>query len=341
METPAKTQLERTAEELLVPGKGILAADESNPTIAKRFKTIALESTEENRRAYREMLLTTPGLSQFISGVILFDETLRQTSRQGEPFADLLAHAGIVPGIKVDAGATPLAFFPGEKITEGLDGLRERLAEYRQMGARFAKWRAVITIDQNLPTNLCLHANAHALARYAALAQEAGLLPIVEPEVLRDGSHGIERCFEVTRRFLQEVFVMLSAHRIHIESILLKPNMVTPGSASPQLARIDDVAAATLRCMREAVPVPVPGLVFLSGGQSETQATAHLNALNRLNAAPWQLSFSFGRALQESALKAWAGDPAKVEPGQRALLRRAKFNSLARCANYSQEMETR
>ena len=331
--------LELTVQELLAPGKGILAADESNPTIEKRFQAINVASTEENRRAYREMLFTAPGLSHFISGVILFDETLRQKSKDGIPFPQWLAKSGIIPGIKVDHGTTPLALFPDEKITEGLDGLRERFAEYAKLGARFAKWRAVISIGEKIPTLFGLEANAHALARYAALAQECGLVPIVEPEVLRDGDHGIERCYEVTKRLLQRVFGALSAHRVRLEAMLLKPNMVTPGKNFPQLASVEDVAAMTLRCLRETVPVPVPGIVFLSGGQTEEQATAHLNAMNRLGSAPWQLSFSYGRALQASALKAWSGDPANIEAGQRALLHRAKLNSAARSGSYAAELE--
>jgi len=332
-------QLELTVKALLAPGKGILAADESNPTIEKRFKKINVASTEENRRAYREMLFTTPGLSQFISGVILFDETIRQKSKEGIPFPKLLSDAGIIPGIKVDKGTIALANFPGEKITEGLDGLRERFAEYARLGARFAKWRAVIKIGEKIPTDFCLAANAHALARYAAIAQEAGLVPIVEPEVLRDGDHSIDRCFEVSALLLKKVFAALFDHRVCFERMLLKPNMITPGKDFSRPAPVEEVAEKTLRCLRQAVPAAVPGIVFLSGGQSEELATAHLNAMNRVGKVPWQLSFSYGRALQDSALKAWAGDPAKIATGQRALFHRAKLNGAARLGNYSPEME--
>jgi len=332
-------EVQRTARELVAPGKGILAADESHGTIEKRFRSIDLESTEENRRAYREMLFTTPGLGEHISGVILFDETIRQATRDGVPFTDVLVGAGIIPGIKVDTGAKPLAGFPGEVVTEGLDGLRGRLAEYREMGARFAKWRAVIGIGEGIPTRTCIEANAHALARYAALCQEAGLVPIVEPEALMDGDHTIERCHEVTAGMLQAVFTHLFDHRVDLGGMLLKTNMVLSGKGCPEQAGVQEVAEATLRCLRAVVPGAVPGIVFLSGGQSDQAATAHLDAMNRMGAQPWELSFSYGRALQAAALKAWGGDPANFDAGQRALYHRAKCNGAARSGTYSEEME--
>lgn len=331
--------LAATARRLVAPGKGILAADESTPTIAKRFKSIGVESTEESRRAYRELLLTTPGLGAFISGVILFDETLRQKTARGQRFVDALAAQGILPGIKVDRGAKPLPNFPGEKITEGLDGLRERLQEYGQLGARFTKWRAVIAIGPATPTDFGLEANAHALARFAALSQEAGLVPIVEPEVLMDGAHSIERHGDVTEKAIRAVFQALAAHRVQLEGMLLKPNMVLPGTECGEPAGVDDVAGITRRVMLHGVPAAVPGLVFLSGGQSDLDATAHLQALNRMGHVPWELSFSFGRALQAPALKLWAGRPENVAAAQCALHQRARCNSAARFGNYSTEME--
>ena len=327
-------EMERTAQALVAAGKGILAADESHPTIEKRFKTISVVSSEVTRRAYRGMLFTTPGLGEFISGVILFDETLRQKTVDGTPFVDVLNHQGIIPGIKVDGGAKALAGFPGEKLTEGLDGLRERLAEYAKLGARFTKWRAVITIGADIPTRTCLEANAHALARFAALSQEAGLVPIVEPEVLMDGEHTIERHFEVTEAALQVVFHELFQHRVRLEAMLLKPNMVLSGKDCPQQAGVAQAAAMTLRCMLHTVPAAVPGIVFLSGGQSDVQATEHLNALNQLGKTPWELSFSFGRALQSQALKVWAGSAEKVRTAQNALHHRAHGNSMARFGKY-------
>ena len=320
--------LEETTKALVAPAKGILAADESIPTIEKRFKAINLSSTSETRRAYREMLFTTPGLGEFISGVILFDETIRQADSAGQPLPKVLQQQGILPGIKVDKGAKAMALFPGEKVTEGLDGLRERFKEYRELGARFTKWRAVIGIDQQIPTDGCLKANAHALARFAALSQEAGLVPIVEPEVLMDGSHPLQRCQEVTERTLHLVFSALVEQRVSFEQMLLKPNMVIAGKACPQQASIPEVAAATLLTLRRAVPPAVPGVVFLSGGQNDVLATEHLNAMNQLGRAPWELSFSYGRALQDAALKAWNGN--NVAAGQQALWSRAKWNSLAR-----------
>src|SRR5260370_23748520 len=285
--------LESIAKKLVAPGKGILAADESSGTIEKRLKSISVPSTEENRRAYREVLFTTKGAGEFISGVILFDETIRQKTREGRTFVKALEEQGIIPGIKVDNGAKPIANFPGEKITEGLDGLRERLTEYRKLGARFAKWRAVIAIGEKIPTRTCIASNAEALARYAALCQEADLVPIVEPEVLMDGTHTIERYFEVTQQTLESVFHALYEHRVVLARILLKPNIVLSGKDCPQQASVEKVAEATLRCLKPVVPPPVPAVVFLSAGQTDLQATEHLNAMNRLNQVPWQLSFSY------------------------------------------------
>lgn len=332
-------ELERTAKEIVVPGKGILAADESHPTIEKRFKSLDISNTEENRRAYRDMLFTTPGAEDFISGVILFDETIRQESSDGTPFAELLAKKGIIPGIKVDSGAKNLAGAPGEKVTEGLDGLRERLAEYREFGARFTKWRAVITIGEAIPSSYCIATNAHALARYAALSQEAGLVPIVEPEVLIDGDHTIERCYEATAATLKTVFGELFDQRVVFEAMLLKPNMVLSGSKCPQQASVNEVAGETVRLLKEVVPAAVPGIVFLSGGQSDEVATAHLNAMNELGPHPWELSFSYGRALQAPALKAWKGEVANLKAGQDAFYHRAKCNGAARFGKYTPDME--
>src|SRR5216684_4989759 len=300
--------LDSVARKLVAPGKGILAADESTPTIEKRLKSIGVASTEENRRAYRDVLFTTAGVGEFISGVILFDETIRQKTRDGRTFVEALEQQAVIPGIKVDKGAKSMANFPGEKITEGLDGLRERLAEYRQLGARFAKWRAVIGIGEKIPTLRCIETNAELLARYAALSQEADLVPIVEPEVLMDGAHTIERHFEVTKQTLQSVFHTLAEYRVALEAMLLKPNMVLSGKDCPQQASVQEVAEATVRCMKRVVPAAVPGLVFLSGGQTDQQATEHLNAMNRMGDLPWQLSFSYGRALQAPVLKAWKGE---------------------------------
>jgi fructose-bisphosphate aldolase class I len=333
-------QMEATARALVARGKGILAADESTGTIEKRFKSVGAACTEENRRAYRELLFATSGLGEFISGVILFDETIRQKAADGTSLVDVLHRQGIIPGIKVDKGAKALAGFAAEKITEGLDGLRERLAEYRELGARFTKWRAVITIAPNIPSDCCLRANAHALARFAALSQEAGLVPIVEPEVLMDGDHTIERHREVTQRALHLVFDALAEHRVRLETMLLKPNMVLSGKECPQQASVTEAAEATLRCLRRTVPAAVPGLVFLSGGQSDERATEHLNAMNQGNAAPWELSFSFGRALQAPALQAWAGKSENIAAAQRALLHRARCNGAARFGNYSPAMES-
>lgn len=333
-------ELESVARSLVAEGKGILAADESSPTIEKRFRGIDLPSTEENRRAYRELLFTTPGVSEFISGVILFDETIRQKANDDTPFPKVLSRQGIIPGIKVDAGAKALAGFPGEKIAEGLSGLRERLSEYRKMGAFFAKWRAVLAIGDGIPTAYCLKANAHALARYAALCQEAGLVPIVEPEVLMDGPHTIERCEEVTTATLALVYSELLEHRVALEGTLLKPNMVLSGKECPKQAGVASVAEATVRTLRRTVPSAVPGIVFLSGGQSPAQATENLSAMNALGRHPWELSFSYGRALQDPVLKAWKGNPANVATAQSAFYHRARCNSAARFGKYTKEMET-
>jgi fructose-bisphosphate aldolase, class I len=332
-------ELARIAQALVAPGKGILAADESTGTIEKRFKSINLANTEESRRAYRELLFTARGAGQYISGVILYDETLRQKAKDGTPFPTVLQKEGTVAGIKVDTGAKALAGCPGEKVTEGLDGLRERLAEYHQLGARFAKWRAVITIGPGIPSTCCLDANAHALARYAALSQEAGLVPIVEPEVLMDGDHTIERCEEVTEATQQRVFTELRAQRVVLEHMLLKPNMVVSGKDCRQQADVEQVALATVRCLRRSVPAAVPGVVFLSGGQSPEEATVHLNAMNALGNHPWPLSFSYGRALQDAALKAWRGETANVASAQKAYLHRAKCVSAARYGKYTKQME--
>ena len=333
--------LEETARALVAPGKGILAADESDGTIKKRFDSIGVESTEDTRRAYRDLLFTADGAADHISGVILYDETIRQTAIDGTPFPKLLERRGIVPGIKVDKGAKDLANALGEKITEGLDGLRERLADYFDLGARFTKWRAVITIDQDLPSEYCLWTNAHALARYAALSQGAGLVPIVEPEVLMNGDHSLETSFDVTSRTLHAVFTELRDQRVHLEQMLLKPNMVLSGYEASGRAGIQEVAEATVRCFRRHVPSAVPGIVFLSGGQSDEDATAHLNAMNAMGPHPWELSLSYGRALQAPALKAWGGEPANVALGQAAYLHRVKLNGLARSGSYSPDMETK
>jgi fructose-bisphosphate aldolase class I len=333
--------LEETARALVAPGKGILAADESDGTIKKRFDSIGIESTEDNRRAYRDMLFTTEGAAEHISGVILFDETIHQAALDGTPFPKLLESQGVIPGIKVDQGAKDLAHAPGEKITEGLDGLRERLADYVGLGARFTKWRAVITVGERMPSEYCLWTNAHALARYAALSQEAGLVPIVEPEVLMDGGHSVATSFDVTSRTLHAVFTELRDQRVHLEQMLLKPNMVLSGYDASDRAGVQEVAEQTIRCFRRHVPAAVPGIVFLSGGQTDEDATAHLNAMNAMGPHPWELSFSYGRALQAPSLKAWGGDPANVASGQAAYLHRAKMNGLARSGSYSPDMETK
>jgi fructose-bisphosphate aldolase class I len=328
-----------TANALVAPGKGILAADESTPTMAKRLAGIGLESTEERRLAYREILLGTPGLGQYISGVILFDETIRQRTSDGTSFPELLGRAGVLPGIKVDGGTKPLARCPDEVVTEGLDGLRPRLEEYAEAGARFAKWRAVLRIGEGRPSRTCVLANAHALARYAALAQEAGLVPVVEPEVLMDGDHDLARCAEVTEAVLAEVYHQLREQRVVLEASLLKPNMVVPGTGCDDQVGDDEVAEATVTVLRRSVPAAVPGVVFLSGGMSDEAATARLDALNRVGPHPWQLSFSFGRALQAPVLRAWAGDAGNRAAAQEALLHRARLNSAARHGAYRPELE--
>src|SRR3954449_5246731 len=333
-------ELADTANALVAEGKGILAADESTGTIKKRLDSIGVESTEDNRRAYRELLFTTEGVEEFISGVILYDETIRQSASDGTPFPELLQSKGIIPGIKVDTGAKPLALTDDETITEGLDGLRSRLEEYRELGARFAKWRATYSIDESKPSEYCVWTNAHALARYAALCQEAGIVPIVEPEVLQDGTHPLEQSAKATGRVLQALYTELHDQRVDFKGTLLKPNMVLSGYEASDRAGVDEVADATLEVFYKHVPAAVPGIVFLSGGQTDEDATAHLNAMNARGPHPWELSFSYGRALQAPALKAWGGDEGKVEDAQKAFYRRAKFNGAARTGSYAPEMET-
>ena len=333
-------ELRATATALVAPGKGILAADESSGTIKKRFDSIQVESTEDRRRAYRELLFTTDGAAEFISGVILYDETLRQRAADGTPLPEVLSRQGVIPGIKVDKGTTALAGFEGEKVTEGLDGLAKRLAEYRDLGARFTKWRAVITIGEHIPSPTCIRANAEALGRFAVCSQAAGLVPIVEPEVLMDGDHTIERCQAASRDTLAEVFAALRRHRVRFDGMLLKPNMVLSGSDCPTQAGVEEVARATVDALGDTVPASVPGIVFLSGGQSDEAATAHLNAMNRLGGVPWQLSFSYGRALQAPALKAWKGETANGPAAQRAFLHRARLNGAARSGSWTEAMET-
>lgn len=334
-----RATLTETATALVAPGKGILAADESSGTIKKRFDSIGVESTEENRRSYRQLLFTTAGAADHISGVILFDETIRQSADDGTPFPKLLADQGIIPGIKVDTGAKPLAGSPGETVTEGLDGLRERLAEYSHLGARFAKWRATYSITDDLPTQYCYDVNAHALARYAALCQEAGIVPIVEPEVLMDGTHTIDRAAEVTAKALSALYRALFDQHVYLPGTLLKPNMVLSGYSATEQASDDEVAEKTLAVFRYCVPAAVPGIVFLSGGQSDEQATARLNVMNQRGPHPWELSFSYGRALQAPALKAWRGEAANVAAAQAAYAKRARLNGLARSGDYKPEME--
>jgi len=331
--------LSSTARELVAEGKGILAADESTGTIKKRFDSIGVESTEETRRGYRQLLFTAEGAADHISGVILFDETIRQSADDGTPFPELLSRAGVIPGIKVDQGAKALALAEGETVTEGLDGLRERLEEYRGLGARFAKWRATYSIGGGKPSEYCIWTNAHALARYAALCQETGIVPIVEPEVLQDGTHTLEQSSKATGRVLQAVFTELHDQRVDLRGSLLKPNMVLSGYEASDRAGADEVAEATLECFYRHVPAAVPGIVFLSGGQTDEDATAHLNAMNQRGPHPWELSFSYGRALQAPALKAWGGEAEKIEAGQQAYLHRARLNGAARSGSYSPEME--
>ena len=332
--------LNKVARALVAPGRGILAADESTGSIQKRLESVGVSSTEENRRAYRDLLFTTKGVGEFISGVIMFDETIRQSTKDGTSFVKVLQDAGIIPGIKVDTGAKPLAKAPKETVTEGLDGLRERLVDYRELGARFTKWRAVIDIAGDaIPTRYCLSTNAHALARYASLCQDEGLVPIVEPEVLMDGDHTIERCFAVTCDTLTTVFEELYEQRVEFEGMLLKPNMIVAGKKSSSQADHRAVAEMTVAALRRCVPAAVPGVVFLSGGMSDEDATARLNEMNKLGPHPWELSFSYGRALQAPTLAAWKGETSNVEAGQRAFYHRAKMNSLARSGKYSDEME--
>lgn len=331
--------LQATVDSLVQAGKGILAADESGPTIAKRFKAIGVESTEENRRAYRSLLLATPGLDAFISGVILYEETLVQRADDGAPLPELAARQGIVPGIKVDAGKIALAHAPGDEITQGLDGLAKRLSAYKEQGARFAKWRAVYNISDMLPSRLAIEANAEVLARYAAICQQEGMVPIVEPEVLMDGGHTLEHCSEVTDAVLHEVFVALYRHRVVLEHMLLKPNMVVAGKEQARQASVAEVAAQTVRVLRRRVPAAVPGIFFLSGGQTPVEATGHLDAMNRLGPQPWALSFSYGRALQDPVLQAWKGQTSNVRSAQDALLERARLNSAAREGLYDSAME--
>ncbi len=334
------TELIANALALVAPGKGILAADESTPTIEKRFNSIKLANTETARRDYRDMLFTGQGAAEYISGVILYDETIRQKGVSGTLFVDMLKKQGIIPGIKVDSGARDMPGFPGEKITEGLDGLGDRLKEYYNLGARFAKWRAVINIGNGIPSESCLRSNAEALARYAALCQAASIVPIVEPEVIMDGPHTVERCYEVTERALHHLFNALSAHKVLLEGILLKPNMVVSGTECKQQADVQTVAELTVRCFQRNVPAAVPGIVFLSGGQTDELATAHLNAMNaQYKDLPWQLSFSYGRALQAPALKAWGGKPDGVNAGKKAFMHRARLNSAASLGKYASSME--
>jgi fructose-bisphosphate aldolase class I len=336
-------KLQETAAAMVATGKGILAADESTGTIKKRFDSIKVPSTEETRRDYREMLFSArEAMSKNISAVILFDETLRQTARSGKRLVDLIAEAGAVPGIKADAGAKDLAFHPGEKVTEGLDGLRERLVAWRELGARFAKWRAVIDIGPGIPTRTCISSNAHALARYAALCQETGIVPIVEPEVVMDGpvaTHDIHRCYEVTEWTLRCVFGELGEHRVRLDAMVLKPNMVIAGKNAREQASPEQVAEFTLRCLKATVPPAVPGIAFLSGGQSDEQATHHLSLMNMIGGVPWRLTFSYGRALQAAPLKAWGGKPENVAAGQRAFAHRARMNALATLGKWSKDLE--
>ncbi|BAU50017.1 fructose-bisphosphate aldolase [Sulfurifustis variabilis] len=333
-------ELQATARAMVARGKGLLAMDESSPTIAKRFKKVGIEDTVDNRRTYRELLVSTPGLGSFISGAILYDETIRQSTSDGTPFPKYMADRGIIPGIKVDKGAKNLAGFPGEKVTEGLDALRERLIEYKGMGARFAKWRAVITIGPDIPTPTCIDSNAHALARYAALCQEASLVPIVEPEVLIDGSHTLERCYDVSLQTLRAVFRELAGHRVAFEGMVLKASMVISGLEAPKRAGVEEVADATLRCLLNTVPATVAGVAFLSGGQGNEEATAHLNAMNaRHKNLPWPLTFSYSRALQQPVMEHWRANPANAAAAQKLLYHRARMNGAAATGSYNVQME--
>jgi fructose-bisphosphate aldolase class I len=334
------TELNRVAEHMVASGRGILAADESSGTIKKRFDAISVENTENNRRDSREMMFrTTEAMSKYISGVILYDETIRQSAKDGTPLVKLITGAGAVPGIKVDAGAKPLPFSPGETVTEGLDGLRERLIEYRKLGAKFAKWRAVIDVGAGIPSYTCIKANAHALARYAALCQEQEIVPIVEPEVLMDGDHDIDRCFSVSEWALKATFEELYYNRVALEGIVLKPNMAVPGKKCSKKASVEEVAEKTVRLLKACVPGAVPGIAFLSGGQSDEDATAHLDAMNKLGPLPWKLTFSYGRALQAAPQKAWGGKSENVAAAQRAFAHRARMNSLAALGQWKQDLE--
>ena len=335
----SKQELESVAQRMVAKGKGILAADESMGTIKRRFDSIKIESNENNRRAYREMLFTAKGIEEAISGVILFDETLRTAASDGTPFPQLLSKKGIIPGIKVDKGPVDIPGFPGEVVTEGLDGLRARVKEYKELGAKFAKWRAVITIGDAIPTPMCLEANAHALARYAALCQEGGLVPIVEPEVLLDGSHTVDRCQEVTEETLKVTFSQLFEQRVYLGGMILKPSMIVSGKDNPKQAGVEEVAERTIRCLKRTVPAAVPGIAFLSGGQSAERATEHLNAMNAMGPHPWEVSFSYASALQDPAIKAWKGEAANVAAAQKIFYHRAKCNSAARSGSYNKQME--
>ena len=333
--------IEDIAKKMVIPGKGILAADESSGTIKKRFDTINVESNEENRRNYRELLFRTKNaMENYISGVILFDETLRQESKDGTPLVNVISDSGSLPGIKVDAGAKDLALNTNEKITEGLDGLRERLKEYYSIGAKFAKWRAVITIDSSIPSDLCINANAHTLARYAALCQENEIVPIVEPEVLMDGNHTIGKCYDVTKKTLEVVFKELSDHGVNLKGICLKPNMIIDGSLQTEKSSKISIAEKTIECFKDTVPDEVPGIVFLSGGQSEIEATENLDQMNKIGGFPWNLSFSYGRALQASALKVWSGEKSNEELASNAFEHRARMNSLATLGKWEEELES-
>jgi len=334
-----KALLAKTAAAMVARGKGVLAADESSGTCEKRFKSVGVECTEENRRAYRGLLFTTPGVEQYISGVILFDETTRQKTNDGVPFPGYLAGKGIIPGIKVDKGTADLALCPGEKVTEGLDGLRGRLADYFKLGARFAKWRAVITIGEGIPSHACLYANAHALARYAALCQEASIVPMIEPEVLLDGNHTVERCEDVTEATLRATYAAMAAHNVSFEHLILKTSMVVSGKDCPRQANVDEVAERTVRVLRRTVPAAQPGIVFLSGGQSDEAATAHLNAMAAMKGLPWPLTFSYSRALQNPALKAWRGQASNAAAAQKAFHHRAHMNGLAAQGKWKPELE--
>lgn len=333
-------ELQATAKAMMADGKGVLAMDESNGTCNKRFQQRGIPTTEEKRRAYRELLVTIPNLNEYVSGAILYDETIRQSTKDGVPFPKLMQSNGMIPGIKVDTGAKELAGHPNEKVTEGLDGLRDRIAEYYKMGARFAKWRAVITIGDGIPSQACIESNAHALARYASLCQEGGLVPIVEPEVLIDGNHTIERCYEVTEQTLIAVFDQLHLLDVALDQMILKPSMVVPGKDCPQQASVEEVADATIKCLLDCVPASVPGIAFLSGGQSMERSSAHLNAMNaKYKQLPWRVTFSYARAIQQPALDNWKGEDANVEKSQKLSLHRAKCNSAASMGQYSEEME--